>query len=48
VGTPIDRTLTVGRAGVNRLNPLCRNGFSIVAGATCDDGSLPSARFPHT
>jgi len=37
VGTPIEGTLTAGRAGVNRTNPLCGNGCSIVAGATCDD-----------
>ena len=37
MGTPIGGTLTAGRAGVNRVNPLWGNGFSIVAGATCDD-----------
>ena len=36
-GPRLTGTLTAGRAGVNRLNPLCRNGFSIVAGGTCDD-----------
>jgi hypothetical protein len=25
--------------GVNRSDPLCGNGFSIVAGDTCDDAS---------
>ena len=33
---------------VNRLNPLRRNGFRIVAGATCDDEFAASAGFPPT
>jgi hypothetical protein len=37
VGTPIEGTLAAGRTGVNRTNPLCGKGFSIVAGGTCDD-----------
>src|SRR4029450_12886783 len=39
VGTPIGGTLTAGRAGVNRSDPLRGNGSSITAGATCDDVS---------
>jgi hypothetical protein len=34
--------------GVNRPNPLWGNGFSIVAGATCDDGLPVRGWFPPT
>jgi hypothetical protein len=45
VGTPIGGTLTAGRPGVNQANPLHGNGFSIVAGATCDDGCRSGTGF---